>query len=524
MSDRSSRLAALTAEQANVAVSLQQKLDAQAQFSQTLTTLNLDKAATADDALLTGARQALEEAHRKRVEAETQMAILEGPKNGTDTSLLTTLAQEAAMNDANTRPQITTLNQRLSDLQKSIEGLTPDHPLRQSAEKEMAKIQEQIKKLETGSTTESAARMLAKVRAEVDRTKLLETQLSKEVDEYTSRVQSRAKQVQLAQGVNDEIDRLRRQQNAINGQIDALSMPGDSGSYLRIFSAARTPLEPNKSNSKKMIFAALAASLILAIGIALAMDTFDQRIFTPAEVKRAVGFPPVGMVLESAPGTAAFSAEHFRRLVNGIQRGAVALGAKSVVLTPLRHARTPGTLSMDIGRVLVARGLKVAIVDANPNAPDDEQLEMTGAVQESGLDDDLPPGIAKHESRLPARIEMGSAQEVSAAPLISRISGMLQSLEQEYDVVLIDAPPLGISADTEFLATISDITLLVVEAGEATRAELVRCANVLGRVGTRSVGVILTQMRLRDAGGAVKRDFRRYRALSWSTAPESSEA
>jgi len=525
MSDRSSRLAALTAEQANVAVSLQQKLDEQAQFSQKLTTLDLGKAATADDALLTRARQALEDAHRKRVEAETQVTVLQGPKNGAGGNLLTTLAQEAAMNDANTRPQITTLNQRFSDLQKSIEGLTQDHPLRQSTEKEMATIQDQVKKLETGSTNESAARMLAKVGAEMDRAMLLEGQLSKEVDEYTSRAQSRAKEVQLAQGVNDEIDRLRRQQNAINGQIDALSMPGDTGGYLRIFSAARTPLEPNKSNSKKMFLAALAASLFLTLGVVLAMDMIDQRIFTPAEVKRAVGFPPVGMVLESTPGTSAFSAEHFRRLVNGIQRGAAAQGATSIVLTPLRHARTPGTLSMNIGRVLVARGLKVAIIDANPNAPDDEQLDMSGSVAQPGLDDSLQPGIANHESRLPARIEMGSAQEISAAPLISRISGMLESLEQEYDIVLIDAPPLGVSADTEFLATISDIALLVVEAGEATRAELIRCANVLGRVETRSVGVILSQVRLRDAGSALKRDFKRYRALSsWSGLAESTEA
>jgi succinoglycan biosynthesis transport protein ExoP len=529
ISDRSSRLAALSAEQGSVAATLQQKQDLQTVYSQKLTTLNLDKASTADDAALNGARQALEDAHRKRVEAETQLAILEGPLPAAKDpggipggSLLRSLAEDAANNDPNSRPLINSYVQRTLDLQKSMEGLTSDHPLRQSAEKEVTRIQDQLKHLQGSLADEASARMLGKARSDVSRARLLETQLSREVEEYTAKVQGVAKQVQLAQGVNDEIDRLRRQQAAINGQIDALKMPGDSAGYLRIFSAARTPLAPNKSNSNKLLFMVLAGALFLGVGTAVALDLFDQRIFSPAEVKRALGFPPVGLVLESTHGTSAFCEEHFRRLVNGIQRGVAAQNARSIVLTPLRHARTPRSLIADIGRVLVARGLKTAIVDANPNLAADEIVQRTGPIQRLALSGARLPEIADDDPSLPVRIEMGSSQEISAAPLISRISSMLDMLEKEYDVVLIDAPPLGLSADTEFLATISDITLLVAEAGEATRTELIRGANVLGRIGAPSVGVIMTQVRLGKAGGALKRDLKRFRALAWSAVPDTA--
>ncbi|HWE53381.1 MAG TPA: hypothetical protein VG273_26545 [Bryobacteraceae bacterium] len=529
MSDRSSRLSALATEQATVAATLQQKQDLQTQYSQKLTTLNLDKAAAADDAALTNARQALVEAHRKRVDAETQLAILENPTpiSRTDSasgSLLSSLAEEAVANDPNSRPLINSYVQRTLDLQKSTEGLTPDHPLRKAAEKEIAAIQDQLKHLQSGLAGEASARMLSKARSDVSRARIIEKQLGDEVADYTSKVQSVAKQVQLAQGVNDEIDRLRRQENAIHTQMDALNMPGDSTGYLRIFSAARTPLEPNKSNSKKLLFVVLGVALCLGIGTVVAMDLIDQRVNSPADIKRAIGFPPVGMVLESTHRTAAFCEEHFRRLVNGIQRGVAAQGAKSIVLTPLRHSRTPASLVTEIGRVLVARGLKTAVVDANPHLPAEELANMDGPVQRLALTDSRLPAARDDDPSLPVRIEMGSSQEVSAAPLVSRISSMLERLEQEYDVVLIDAPPLGLSADTEFLATISDITLLVAEAGEATRTELIRGANVLGRIGTPSVGVIMTQVRLGRAGGALKRDFKRFRALAWSAGPEASEA
>lgn len=523
MSDRSKSLAALANEQSVVATSLQQKLDEQAQFSQKLTTLNLDKAATADDELLTSARQALEEAHRKRVEAETQLTTLQA-KDASGTNLLSTLAEEAVTSDPNARPLLDGFLQRIVDLQKSTQGMTTDHPTRQAADKELKEIQGQKSQLQRGLTGEAEDRLLTKGGAEVKHARLYESALQQEVDDYTSRVQDKAKQVQMAQAVNDEIDRLRRQQAAISGQIDTLKMPGDAAGFLRIFSAARTPLEPNKSNSKKLLFAVLGVALFLAVGTSVGFDLADQRILAPAEVKRAVGFLPVGIVLDRTPATLAFDEEHFRRLVNGIQRGMSALGARNVVLTPVRRTRTPGTLVADIGRVLVARGLKTAIVDANPNphGPHDEPVQAKSRSGLLALTEIYQPAVPADDPRLPARIEIGASPDSSSpAPLISRIGVLLEELKQEYDVVLIDAPPLEFSADTEFLASISDITLLVVESGGATRRELTRNASVLARIGAPSVGVILSQVRLRQAGGSLKREFKRFRSLSWASVSDS---
>jgi hypothetical protein len=94
---------------------------------------------------------------------------------------------------------------------------------------------------------------------------------------------------------------------------------------------------------------------------------------------------------------------------------------------------------------------------------------------------------------------------------------MLQDLRREFDVILIDTPPLRLSADAEYLASISDITLVVVEAGHATRRELTQEAALLGQIGTPSVGVIMSGVRLRLAGKALKRDFKEFSSLSPSS-------
>jgi hypothetical protein len=167
--------------------------------------------------------------------------------------------------------------------------------------------------------------------------------------------------------------------------------------------------------------------------------------------------------------------------------------------------------------------LKTAIVDANPCRPTEERINASERAGTGtgflALTDPHPTRIPDKDHSLPARIEMSSPHESSPAPLISRISILLEELKQEYDVVLIDAPPLEFSADTEFLASISDITLLVVESGEATRRELTRNAIVLGGIGAPSVGVILSQVRLNQAGSTLKRKFKRFQSL-----PSDSQA
>jgi succinoglycan biosynthesis transport protein ExoP len=297
-----------------------------------------------------------------------------------------------------------------------------------------------------------------------------------------------------------------------------LAMLDGTPEFLHLFSAAQMPLEPNKNESKKALIALLGLAAFLSVVTAVAMDLVDQRILSASEVRRVIGFPPVGMVIEWDMGTRAFAEEHFRRLINGIQRGIAAQGAKTIVFTPLAHSRTPGFLVTDIGRSLVARGMKTVILDANPLR--DEELASGSPAEILALGDVSRSRIQFGDSRVAATIEIISPKEISHLPTVTRMGAALEELSKEYDVILIDAPPLRLSADAEFLASIGDMTLAVVEAGDATRRDLDEGASLLSRIGASSVGVIMSQVRLKHADAAMKRDFKRFSGLTWSTATE----
>jgi Mrp family chromosome partitioning ATPase len=82
---------------------------------------------------------------------------------------------------------------------------------------------------------------------------------------------------------------------------------------------------------------------------------------------------------------------------------------------------------------------------------------------------------------------------------------------EQYDVVLIDASPLPISANTEYLARVADATVLVVKSSTTTRQELDRAARLLDRLEVSGVAVVLNKVSHKRADSALRIELDRYK-------------
>ncbi len=70
-----------------------------------------------------------------------------------------------------------------------------------------------------------------------------------------------------------------------------------------------------------------------------------------------------------------------------------------------------------------------------------------------------------------------------------RIRTLLMQAASRYDWVIIDTPPVGLLTDANLLATMVDVSVLVVRAGMAPHRLIARAADTLGR--DRIIGVVL---------------------------------
>ncbi len=68
---------------------------------------------------------------------------------------------------------------------------------------------------------------------------------------------------------------------------------------------------------------------------------------------------------------------------------------------------------------------------------------------------------------------------------------MMQALRKDYDVIIVDSPPLGAGADPLVLATITGHLLLVVRSGSTHREFTQAKIEPLGRLPVRLLGAIL---------------------------------
>jgi len=126
----------------------------------------------------------------------------------------------------------------------------------------------------------------------------------------------------------------------------------------------------------------------------------------------------------------------------------------------------------------------------------------------------------------------------SLAPTLPRMTGFMdqafKDVTNQYDIVLIDATPITISAETEYLSRLADITVLVSEAGRTTGPQLLRCARLLERLQVNGIAAIINKVSLDRAGKNIQEDVGLFEARankdnlawkpSWVGAPSANEA
>jgi len=100
------------------------------------------------------------------------------------------------------------------------------------------------------------------------------------------------------------------------------------------------------------------------------------------------------------------------------------------------------------------------------------------------------------------------------APLHGFVFESFKSMSAEYDIVLVDAAPILLSAETEYLARMADVTVLVSEAGKTKKAWLTRAARLLERLGISGAAAIINKVNPSRVDEAQRDDLREFELRS----------
>lgn len=283
----------------------------------------------------------------------------------------------------------------------------------------------------------------------------------------------------------------------------------------RILSAAEAPEKRSSPRAGLLLAATILAGLVLGGGLAWLREAGGLGFRSELEVQAGLGLPALGAVPQlrparhrarfgrpsGPPAHEALAAEGGAgSLALGLLRGRLrqAFGDPRVVtVTSAQPGEGKSTLTLALALRAAREGERVLVIDGDRSRA--KLSRLLGAEREMGLSEllcDAAPSAAliRHDAAsgfdfLPASCQAG------AAPAATRLAGAInqEGWRREYDLILIDAPPLLASADALALTEMADAVLLCLRWRRTSRRLALHARALLGRQSGRAIGCVLTR-------------------------------
>lgn len=272
---------------------------------------------------------------------------------------------------------------------------------------------------------------------------------------------------------------------------------------------AATPTVPVAPDTR--LYIAFGGLLGLAAGLAVAVlrDVLDTRIRGERDVMAITSAPIIGgitfdsnavakpLIVQDAPHSV--RSEAFRTLRTNLQFLDVEAGGKSFVVTSSIPSEGKTTTAANLAIAVADSGAQVVLIDGDLRRPKiSSYMGIEGAV---GLTDVLISRVELADALQPwgrgnlAVLPAGAVPPNPSELLGSRaMANLIRTLEAEFDVVIIDMPPLLPVTDAALVSKLTRGTLVIVAAGRTHKGEFAAAVAALENVGANVAGVILTML------------------------------
>jgi len=278
-------------------------------------------------------------------------------------------------------------------------------------------------------------------------------------------------------------------------------------------SSSSSPISPNP---KRNLVLGLIVGLLAGGGFAVLREALDTTIKSVQQLEPLVPAPVIGTIsfdsnavdtpLITAIDTYAPRAEAFRVLRTNLQFIDPDVQRKVFVITSSLPGEGKTTTAVNLALALAEGGESVVLVEGDLRRPKiSEYLRLESAVGlTTVLIGKLPlkDAVQTTASEGLAVVTSGATPPNPAELLkSSAMSALIASLREQYDIVLIDAPPLLPVTDGALLAAQADGALLVVRHGKTTTDQVSLAVERLEAVGATPVGVIFNMTPAKGGDG-----------------------
>ncbi len=307
---------------------------------------------------------------------------------------------------------------------------------------------------------------------------------------------------------------------------------GFQNSSIRLADSARPGDQPVFPNLKLNLMLAFLFSSLLAIGAAILSDVLDATIRDPEQARRLLGAEVVGslplvrdwkrkplpaarkksgstaLIKVDSPVPALLNAnskssrsfeEAVRTLRNSILLTSFDRPLKSILMTSATPGEGKTTAAVHLAIAHAQQKLKTLLIDADLRRPG--VARTLGFKPDAGLSTILTNGMLWRE-KLTQLEGLPDLDILPAGPVSRRtvdligpgLPRILEEAEKDYDLIIVDAPPLLGFSEPLKMATCVDGVVVVSLAGQTNRKAIASVMATLQRLRANVVGLVLNEV------------------------------
>ena len=276
-------------------------------------------------------------------------------------------------------------------------------------------------------------------------------------------------------------------------------------------SLALPPESPSSPRVVPLMAGAGVFSVMLGVMLIYLAEISDRSLRSGAEVRAALGLPCFALIPEiprrqlGRMPVAAYAAmkplsqfaEQLRALRAGLWMGSNR--PRVVAITAARPAEGKTSVALALGRAAALTGERVCVLDCDVRQPSFGRLLLADG--EAGLTDLLAGNatdeqVIRQDPLTGMRFIAAGSPEANAFSLFmsEAMARLLQRLREQFDLVLLDAPPAQAMTDTRVISGIADATLLCLRWRSTPLAVAENALALLNEAGANVVGVALTRV------------------------------
>jgi len=412
------------------------------------------------------------------------------------------------------------------------DGPKENSPIMQEYDKKIDELKKELDKqlevLKAGifaSSPEEVKELTQKIIAEEMKNQSLQSsikELDKIVQGYEARFMKLPKNaIELAKlkRNSEALEKLyllleQRYQEAI---INEQSQPGN----VLIIDEARIPKQRAKPNRSLIVIIGLLLGAGLAVGYVFIKNYFDDTVKTPDDIEsRRINvlawipnFEPalggnqqIQFIVNKFPDS--IPSEAFRALRTRIQFSRINTESlKTILVTSSAPQEGKTTIAVNLAGSFANSKKNVLLIDCDLRKP--SMHKIFGRERIPGLIDFLI-GNEKLEDVL-AHSEVPNLSYLTAGTIPPNPAEMLDSQEMrnflkkirtEYDLIVLDSPPVIAVTDSEILTSMVDGTILVVSADNTEIEMMERSVELIKRENTNFLGTVLNNFSYKSGYGS----------------------